>query len=71
VCWVLGEYGTADGTHSADDIIGKLCDVAEAHLGDTVVKVSAPLFYFVRFFNHFHVGYIFAEVRSYCQLSCP
>ncbi|KAG0630461.1 hypothetical protein M758_1G179700 [Ceratodon purpureus] len=38
VCWVLGEFGTADGTHSADDIIGKLCDVAEAHPGDTVVK---------------------------------
>jgi hypothetical protein len=44
VCWVLGEYGTADGTHSADDIIGKLCDVAEAHPGDAVVKVRAPLF---------------------------
>uniref|UniRef100_A0A7I4ACE8 Clathrin/coatomer adaptor adaptin-like N-terminal domain-containing protein n=1 Tax=Physcomitrium patens TaxID=3218 RepID=A0A7I4ACE8_PHYPA len=37
-CWVLGEYGTADGTHNADDIIGKLCDVAEAHPGDNVVK---------------------------------
>ncbi|XP_024390606.1 AP-4 complex subunit epsilon [Physcomitrium patens] len=37
-CWVLGEYGTVDGTHSADDIIGKLCDVAEAHPGDNVVK---------------------------------
>lgn len=38
VCWVLGEYGTADGSHSAAYIIGKLCDVAEAHLGDDVVK---------------------------------
>lgn len=40
VCWVLGEYGTADGSHSAAYIIGKLCDVAEAHLGDDVVKVA-------------------------------
>jgi len=39
ICWVLGEYGTADGTHSAEDIIGKLCDVAEARPGDTILKV--------------------------------
>eukprot|EP00249_Psilotum_nudum_P022263 c28444_g1_i1 orf=707-3676(+) len=38
ICWVLGEYGTADGTYSAAYIIGKLCDVAEAHPSDTVVK---------------------------------
>lgn len=38
ICWVLGEYGTADGTHSAAYIIGRLCDVAEAHPGDDVVK---------------------------------
>ncbi|KAJ7560596.1 hypothetical protein O6H91_04G136800 [Diphasiastrum complanatum] len=38
ICWVLGEYGTADGSHSADYIIGKLCDVAEAHPGDNTVK---------------------------------
>lgn len=38
ICWVLGEYGTADGAHSASYIIGKLCDVAEAHPGDDVVK---------------------------------
>jgi AP-4 complex subunit epsilon-1 len=38
ICWVLGEYGTADGTHSADDIIGRLCDVAESHPGDITVK---------------------------------
>ncbi|PWZ08969.1 AP-4 complex subunit epsilon [Zea mays] len=38
ICWVLGEYGTADGKHSASYIIGKLCDVAEAHLTDDTVK---------------------------------
>ncbi|KAH7428459.1 hypothetical protein KP509_09G002800 [Ceratopteris richardii] len=38
ICWVLGEYGTADGTHSAAYIIERLCDVAEAHPGDDVVK---------------------------------
>eukprot|EP00250_Pteridium_aquilinum_P009548 c18743_g1_i1 orf=243-3203(+) len=38
ICWVLGEYGTADGTHSAAYIIGRLCDVAETHPGDDVVK---------------------------------
>ncbi|KAI5077093.1 hypothetical protein GOP47_0006917 [Adiantum capillus-veneris] len=38
ICWVLGEYGTADRTHSAVYIIGKLCDVAEAHPGDDFVK---------------------------------
>ena len=41
ICWVLGEYGTADGTHSAAYIIGRLYDVAEAHPGDDLVKVSA------------------------------
>jgi AP-4 complex subunit epsilon-1 len=39
ICWVLGEYGTADGKYSASYIIGKLCDVAEAHLTDDTVKV--------------------------------
>lgn len=39
ICWVLGEYGTADGKHSAAYIIGKLCDVAEAHPEDDTVKV--------------------------------
>lgn len=38
ICWVVGEYGTADGAHSAAYIIGRLCDVAEAHPGDDVVK---------------------------------
>jgi AP-4 complex subunit epsilon-1 len=39
ICWVLGEYGTAYSTHSADDIIGRLCDdVAESHAGDITVK---------------------------------
>ena len=30
ICWVLGEYGTADGKYSASYIIGKLCDFAGA-----------------------------------------
>ncbi|KAJ6797853.1 AP-4 complex subunit epsilon [Iris pallida] len=41
ICWVLGEYGTADGRYSASYIIGKLCDVAEAHLTDDTVKAYA------------------------------
>ncbi|KAK1430733.1 hypothetical protein QVD17_13686 [Tagetes erecta] len=38
ICWVLGEYGTADGKYSASYISGKLCDVAEAHSTDDIVK---------------------------------
>lgn len=38
ICWVLGEYGTADGKYSASYITGKLCDVAEAHSSDDIVK---------------------------------
>lgn len=41
ICWVLGEYGTADGKYSASYMIGKLCDVAEAHLNDNAVKAYA------------------------------
>ncbi|KAK4389103.1 AP-4 complex subunit epsilon [Sesamum angolense] len=41
ICWVLGEYGTADGKYSASYITGKLCDVAEAHLADDTVKAYA------------------------------
>ncbi|XP_076955827.1 AP-4 complex subunit epsilon-like [Bidens hawaiensis] len=41
ICWVLGEYGTADGKYSASYISGKLCDVAEAHSGDDAVKAYA------------------------------
>lgn len=40
ICWVLGEYGTADGMVSASYITGKLCDVAEAYSNDETVKVS-------------------------------
>lgn len=40
ICWVLGEYGIADGKYSASYIIGKLCDVAEAHPDDDTVKVG-------------------------------
>ncbi|KAL2348756.1 hypothetical protein Fmac_002756 [Flemingia macrophylla] len=38
ICWVLGEYGTADGKHSASYISGKLCDIAEAYSNDENVK---------------------------------
>ncbi|GAA0154170.1 membrane traffic protein [Lithospermum erythrorhizon] len=38
ICWVFGEYGTADGKYSATYITGKLCDVAEAHATDDTVK---------------------------------
>ncbi|KAK9067866.1 hypothetical protein SSX86_011977 [Deinandra increscens subsp. villosa] len=41
ICWVLGEYGTADGKYSASYISGKLCDVAEAHSSDDIVKAYA------------------------------
>uniref|UniRef100_A0A5B6Z1K6 Putative AP-4 complex subunit epsilon n=1 Tax=Davidia involucrata TaxID=16924 RepID=A0A5B6Z1K6_DAVIN len=41
ICWVLGEYGTADGKYSASYITGKLCDVAEAHSSDDTVKAYA------------------------------
>ncbi|WOL03688.1 AP-4 complex subunit epsilon [Canna indica] len=41
ICWVLGEYGTADGKYSAAYIIGKLCDVTEAHLCNDTVKAYA------------------------------
>lgn len=39
ICWVLGEYGTADGKYSASYITGKICDIAEAHSTDDMVKV--------------------------------
>ncbi|KAI7993369.1 AP-4 complex subunit epsilon [Camellia lanceoleosa] len=38
ICWVFGEYGTADGQHSGSYITGKLCDVAEAHSSDDTVN---------------------------------
>ncbi|KAL2525345.1 AP-4 complex subunit epsilon [Abeliophyllum distichum] len=41
ICWVLGEYGTADGKYSASYISGRLCDVAEAHSTDDIVKAYA------------------------------
>ncbi|CAL5431928.1 unnamed protein product [Camellia sinensis] len=40
ICWVFGEYGTADGQHSGSYITGKLCDVAEAHSSDDTVKTA-------------------------------
>ncbi|BFG20696.1 hypothetical protein CerSpe_069700 [Prunus speciosa] len=43
ICWVLGEYGTADGKYSASFITGKLCDVAETYSNDECVKVSLKL----------------------------
>jgi len=46
ICWVLGEYGTADGKYSASYIIGKLCEVAGAPsaLVDLRWKPWLPLF---------------------------
>ncbi|CAH9142448.1 unnamed protein product [Cuscuta epithymum] len=41
ICWVLGEYGTADGKYSAAYITGKICDVAEAHSTDDTVRAYA------------------------------
>ncbi|URD78531.1 AP-4 complex subunit [Musa troglodytarum] len=41
ICWVLGEYGTADGKYPAAYIIGKLCDVTEALLCDDTVKCQS------------------------------
>ncbi|XP_042468373.1 AP-4 complex subunit epsilon-like [Zingiber officinale] len=41
ICWVLGEYGTADGKYAVSYIIGKLCDVTEAHLCNDTVKAYA------------------------------
>ncbi|KAF9606195.1 hypothetical protein IFM89_023650 [Coptis chinensis] len=38
ICWVLGEYGTADEKYTASYITGKLCDVADAHSSDDIVK---------------------------------
>ncbi|KAL8152357.1 hypothetical protein V2J09_010117 [Rumex salicifolius] len=38
ICWVLGEYGIADGNYSASYITGKLYDVAEAYSSDDTVK---------------------------------
>ncbi|CAL0331637.1 unnamed protein product [Lupinus luteus] len=41
ICWVLGEYGTADGKYSASYMTGKLCDIAEAYSNDETVKAYA------------------------------
>ncbi|GKV10504.1 hypothetical protein SLEP1_g21853 [Rubroshorea leprosula] len=41
ICWVLGEYGTADGKFSASYITGKLCDIAEAYSNDETMKAYA------------------------------
>ncbi|KAG6778420.1 hypothetical protein POTOM_018284 [Populus tomentosa] len=41
ICWVLGEYGTADGKFSASYVTGKLCDVAESYSSDETVKAYA------------------------------
>ncbi|XWS62283.1 hypothetical protein CRYUN_Cryun07bG0196900 [Craigia yunnanensis] len=41
ICWVLGEYGTANGKFSASYITGKLCDVADAYSNDEPVKAYA------------------------------
>ncbi|XP_061363244.1 AP-4 complex subunit epsilon [Gastrolobium bilobum] len=41
ICWVLGEYGMADGKYSSSYITGKLCDIAEAYSNDETVKAYA------------------------------
>ncbi|KDP28329.1 hypothetical protein JCGZ_14100 [Jatropha curcas] len=41
ICWVLGEYGTADEKFSASYVAGKLCDVADAYSNDETVKAYA------------------------------
>lgn len=41
ICWVLGEYGTADGKYSASYLTGKLCDMAESYSSDETVKAYA------------------------------
>ncbi|VFQ63171.1 unnamed protein product [Cuscuta campestris] len=41
ICWILGEYGTADGKYSAAYVTGKICDVAEAHSTDDAVRAYA------------------------------
>ncbi|CAI5488824.1 unnamed protein product [Closterium sp. Naga37s-1] len=38
ICWVLGEYATSDGHMSADEVMAKLCDVAEGHDTDDTVR---------------------------------
>ncbi|XP_024531548.1 AP-4 complex subunit epsilon [Selaginella moellendorffii] len=38
ISWVLGEYGIADGSHSAEFIIGKLCDIVATRPGDDKLK---------------------------------
>jgi hypothetical protein len=65
ICWVLGEYGTADGRYSASYIIGKLCDVAEAHLTDDTVKVCfhiLALVFLVTYFGLFISFVLYTEV---------
>ena len=39
ICWVLGEYGTTDGKHSATSIVTSLCDLADRYSEDTTVRV--------------------------------
>lgn len=36
---MLGEYGTADGKHSATSIVTSLCDLADRYSEDTTVRV--------------------------------
>ena len=51
ICWVLGEYGTADGKYLASYIVGKLCDVAKAHPTDDTVKVCSCSLAYVSLIN--------------------
>ena len=39
ICWVVGEYGAADGGSSADAVIARLCDAAESNSDSNDVRV--------------------------------
>eukprot|EP00898_Chlorokybus_atmophyticus_P003775 jgi/Chlat1/4399/Chrsp29S04536 len=38
ICWVLGEYGTLMGVLSAEELVVKLCDIADLYAADDTVK---------------------------------
>lgn len=72
ICWVLGEYGTADGKYSASYITGKLCDVAESHSSDDTVKVSVTfshLLYGIFFAANFYSVKVFFALKHWFQLN--
>jgi hypothetical protein len=68
ICWVLGEYGTADGKYSASYIIGKLYDVAEAHPTDDTVRVCSCSLAFVPLLLHVAHCYCACSVLKYYNI---